>query len=667
MFIAALSLLLVTILGINNTAFALDFPGPAPGQAESKIEDQRFILENNIIAMEWGISEGKFHPIRVTNRITDQSIQLNEMELFRLFLKNNLLIAASDMKLITKPSLEELKSLPDAATLTQQYPGQELKVGFATEDGAIEIKWRAILRDQSNAIRQEFILLNHGEELPLEKITFLELPSQETLMAGDVPGSPIINKEIFFACEHPNATNIIGKEKAECSLECNILMAPRQSIVNTAAIGSVPPDQHRRGFLYYIERERAHPYRPFLHYNSWYDICWADLKINEEQCIKVIELYGTQFTQKWDIPLASFVWDDGWDDPKTLWRSMKKNFPDGFSKILHTARKYDSTLGFWLSPFGGYGKPAEDRYAFGKMQGFEMKQGKFALAGEKYYQRFAETCREMIQKNGSNFFKFDGLTKDITETEAMLRLSRELRGIDPDLFISITTGTWPSPYWLWYGDSTWRGANDMGFHGPGSKREQWMTYRDMITYRNVVQPAPLYPLNSIMNQGIAHAHYGTASQMGNSPEEMKKEFRSFFACGTCLQELYISPDMMTAENWKDLAEAAKWSQKNADVLVDVHWIGGDPGLGEIYGWASWSKRKGVIALRNPNPSVSEIKIDIKKAFELPTKAARKYRLTSPWKEDSAKPVITLQAGSTYSFTLQPFEILVYDAEPLLDI
>jgi len=28
----------------------------------------------------------------------------------------------------------------------------------------------------------------------------------------------------------------------------------------------------RRDFLAYLELERAHPYRTFLHYNTWYDI-----------------------------------------------------------------------------------------------------------------------------------------------------------------------------------------------------------------------------------------------------------------------------------------------------------------------------------------------------------------------------------------------------------
>ena len=33
----------------------------------------------------------------------------------------------------------------------------------------------------------------------------------------------------------------------------------------------------------------------------------------------------------------------------------------------------------------------------------------------------------------------------------------------------------------------------------------------------------------------------------------------------------------------------KWSRSNAmDVLVDTHWVGGEPFKLEVYGWASWT-------------------------------------------------------------------------------
>jgi len=246
----------------------------------------------------------------------------------------------------------------------------------------------------------------------------------------------------------------------------------------------------------------------------------------------------------------------------------------------------------------------------------------------------------------------------------MLRLTRALRALKPDLFISITTGTWPSPYWLWYGDSTWRGDGDMGFAGPGSKREQWMTYRDGTTYKNIVSQAPLYPLNSLMNQGIAQARHGSASELGNSREEMRKEIRSFFGCGTCLQELYITPGMLSPENWDDLAEAARWSKANAETLVDTHWIGGDPLQGQVYGWAAWSKKKGIVTLRNPAPQAAVFALDVGKAFELPPDAPARYQLISPWKEDAGREPLSAQAGRELNIPLEPFAVLIYEAQPI---
>jgi len=201
----------------------------------------------------------------------------------------------------------------------------------------------------------------------------------------------------------------------------------------------------------------------------------------------------------------------------------------------------------------------------------------------------------------------------------------------------------------------------MGFTGPGSKREQWITYRDRETYSNVVRPAPLYPLNSLMTQGFAHARYGTALEVGSDAAEIRRELRSFFASGTCLQELYVTPEKMSPTNWDDLAECAKWAQANADVLVDTHWVGGDPGNGDVYGWASWSPRKAILALRNPSQTPRSIDIDIGKAFELPADAPRSFKLKSPWKNEIGRPAIELQAGRQHTFTLAPFDVVVLDA------
>ena len=88
---------------------------------------------------------------------------------------------------------------------------------------------------------------------------------------------------------------------------------------------------------------------------------------------------------------------------------------------------------------------------------------------------------------------------------AAIYLIGELRALKPDLYINLTTGTYPSPFWLRYADSIWRGGEDHDFLGVGPKREQWITYRDADTYEHVVLRGPLYPLNSLMLHGIIYA------------------------------------------------------------------------------------------------------------------------------------------------------------------
>ena len=100
-----------------------------------------------------------------------------------------------------------------------------------------------------------------------------------------------------------------------------------------------------------------------------------------------------------------------------------------------------------------------------------------------------------------------------SDFEAAIHLIRdELRAIKPDIFINLTTGTWPSPFWLRYADSIWRGGEDHSFAGVGTKRQQWITYRDAQTYKNVVTAGPLFPLTSLMLHGLIYARHAQGSE-----------------------------------------------------------------------------------------------------------------------------------------------------------
>jgi len=193
------------------------------------------------------------------------------------------------------------------------------------------------------------------------------------------------------------------------------------------------------------------------------------------------------------------------------------------------------------------------------------------------------------------------------------------------------------------------------------ERQRWISYKDNDVFNEVVSRSDLYPLNSLMLHGIIYAQkaYGLNYDTNNI---FKSEVRAMFGNGTQLQEMYITPRLLTSDNWDALAEAAKWSRANSDTLVDTHWVGGRPEDHQVYGWAAWSPEKGILTLRNPTARTQSIAIDPAKAFELPEGAGKIYSIASPFKDETVE-VTKLHAGEATKFKLQPFEVLVVEALP----
>ena len=670
LYVAFMIVLSLTVSGWTQSG--LDFPGSTPGDGTGGITEVELILENDVIACAWSIREGQLSLRRVVDKLSGTTLDLKDAECFHLVLNNERIQKSSDLMIVGAPQMTNLEPDDTLCRLAERFGGKQITATLHSVDENLSVRWRGILRDGSNYIRQEVFFSARDRPIEIKEIVMLNLAVPQAKVAGVVDGSPVVAGNMFFAHEYPLVKSRVlegSPPRLQCRLPYGTLLKPGEPLKQSSVIGVTPEGQLRRGFLYYLERERVHPYRPFLHYNSWYDIGYGAQKIQPGDFLKVAELFGKELIERRRVKMDSFVLDDGWDDPASLWK-FHEGYPNGFAPLRRTVERYDSVLGAWLSPFGGYGKAKQARLKYGAEQGFEINKSGFSLAGPNYYNRFRDVCAKMLREYGLNYFKFDGIgtggrpagttAEFASDMKALLRLISELRGVRPDVFINTTTGTWASPYWLWYSDSIWRSGRDWGTHGWGSKRQQQITYRDKETYHNVVKRAPLYPLNSLMTQGVMYANHG----LPDESDDLISDIHDFFASGTNCQELYITPSLMRPEHWDALAEAAKWSRANADVLVDTHWIGGDPAKGQIYGWASWTKRKGILSLRNPSDKPGRIAIDIGKAFELPQGAARKYSLNSPWKKDAGKATVKLSAGEAHTFDLKPFEVLVFDTTPL---
>ena len=623
-------------------------------------------LANGVVRGAWSLSDGAFRALRVEDLVTGRRLELPP-DAFTLTLSDGRVIRASEMR-IAAARLSDIRTSPlpprhAAARAAERESGVRLVVDLADDASGLEVRWHGVLREGSRYVRQELVLRATKGDVPVTAITLVDLDLPEAAVAGTVKGSPVTAGTWFFGFEHPLADSTVTGNHVHCLLPRELPLRPGAPVVYSSVIGAVDPGQMRRGFLAYVERERAHPYRPFLHYNSWYDLGYFG-RYDEAQALGAINAFGRELQQQRGVTLDSFLFDDGWDDPNTLWH-FNPGFPHGFTPLRQAAAGYGAGIGVWLSPWGGYGKPREQRLAAGKTQGFEENEGGFALSGPKYYAYFRETCLEMIRRYGVNQFKFDGTgnvghaipgSRFDSDFDAMIALIEGLRVAEPDLFVNLTTGTYPSPFFLRYADSIWRGGDDHSFAGVGSKRQQWITYRDADTYAGIVQKGPLFPLNSLMLHGLIYARYaqGLDADPGN---DFRDEIHAYFGTGTDLQEMYVTPALLTDDNWDTLAAAARWARARAPVLRDTHWIGGDPARLEAYGHAAWADGRAVLCLRNPKDVPQQLEVDVAQAFELPEGAAPSYAMRSPWAADRDRPAVALEAGQPHAVTLRPFEVL----------
>lgn len=626
-------------------------------------------MHNRALTWRWQITDGHVRQVDLRDQLNGQqngdTLALPE-DNFQITLGDGTVLTSSDFRLEGKPEVRHLAPDVSSPRLARHDPGTALAVRYAAPAHHLTAEWRVVLRRNSTYLREELVLHATAAVL-IHQIVLFDVRVAGAHTEGDVSGSPVVAGNVFLGYEQPLAQNTVVNGVVRCAYVRDAVLKPHEALQQSLVLGVVQRGQLRRDFLAYIERERAHPYRPFLQYNSWYDIH----SYTEQQAVHSIQRIGDELTVKRGVRLASYLFDDGWDDHKTLWH-FSSRLPHGFTPLEQAAHRYHSAIVVWISPFGGYGGAKRARLMYALAHGFETdgdmnspQGGGFSLAGPKYYQRFHDICVQMIRNYGVNQFKFDGLAAGsrngpdglTRDRDAMLRLIGQLRALEPNLYINQTVGTWPSPFWLRYVDSTWRGGNDHSFYGAGDQRQRWITYRDMITYRNVVQRGPLYPLNSIMLHGIILGRYGKGLEHATDTD-FADEVHEFFATGTQVEELYITPEWLDQNNWDVIAESAKWAQDNADVLVDTHWVGGDPGQGQVYGWASWSPRKAILTLRNPSAQQAVLTADPQKLWELPQGAQRTYVMHSPWKSAQDQPVVTLVAGQPHTFVLQPFQVLV---------
>ena len=686
------------------------YPGIAPGPASGTVADDEITLSNAVVSGTWSVAGGTPQLTALRNVETSTDAPVATSDFLTITLSDGSTITSEDLVLTGAPTLSSLAPEPDAVRWSEREAGKTVTTTFHYEGEAVsfDLTWTVQLRDGANSIQQRFDLTNITGTLDLSSARLLDLSTPGARVDGKDDGSPIVigdegHEAFFLGVENPMAKPVVDGDAISVTMPHSTDPAG-ETLSYAASIGVVPDGQLRRGFQYYVERERVHDRRTFLHYQSWFDLKPPAEAIDSDQLNHAIELFGDELTDR-GATIDSFWIDDGWDYLRSpalpdesdlnVWSFDPTEFPTGFAPQKALAQKYGASLSVWMSPFGGYGQSAKTRAALNASkpadQQYETHNGsRFALNGERYYERFRSVVFDMVDNQGVRGFKLDGIGGGLYQTgpnpefiadyEALLQLMTDLREHQPEVWINATVGTWGSPYWLWFTDSIFRDGQDAGQAGVGSSVQQYISYRDSETYKNEAVENPLFPVPAVMNHGFIFSD--RASQFDTSHDltdptvrkETSEDLRAYFGLGLGLQELYVRNTLVDPTVpgsdwfWDEVAANARWGRDNQNLLSDVHWVGGDADLGQVYGTAAWAPadaddergEQAVMMLRNPSTTTQTFRIDVDDALELPASAHGTYAFSE---RDGRRDGFVASAGTPYWVTLAPFEVAIFEGTP----
>lgn len=499
---------------------------------------------------------------------------------------------------------------------------------------------------------------------------------------------------VFFGIEYPAADNNISRlDTQRFQLDCSELIGTvvRQDWVNSQwVVEGLAPDHHIKDWFFnYLPDIRVAPNRPYALYNSWYDLrspeypgVQPDHVMNEKNILHIIDLFKQDMIDKYNIHLDAFVLDDGWDTYDGNWILRKTTFPHGMKPIADSLHLLGTTLGMWFGPTGGYSFRMR-RINWMKARGYETvgstpDDEMMDVAGPKY-RALLEERTSSFDRDGVGYFKWDGIQFSSSEPgnghpvgyhsrraalESIIAMCDSVRAVNPNTFLNITSGTWLSPWWMKYANQIWMQGEDYGYADVPSinERDAAITYKDYVLYDDLHNEDVWFPISNMMTHGIIK---GNLEKLGGDDDPLDRfadDAAMYFSRGVTMYEMYISPDLLIPREWQVLSKSLSWARDRFDILDKTYMIGGDPTLGDTYGYVHFRGDSGIVAVRNPVMKTGNITVKIDPGQGLDSRA--NSLVLERIYPDHWVSTDLYAAGSTITLPLDGFEAAVYELYPL---
>src|SRR5580698_2127083 len=492
-------------------------------------------------------------------------------------------------------------------------------------------------------------------------------------------GQPLFAEDLFLGLEYPTGLNTVTGSEVTLGGNVGLNIADGGFTSESAVMGVAAAGLVHQQFLDYVAKMRVAPVRPYLLYNSWYDL--QRLAMNHDNTLERVPTFQKLLLEKYGLHLDSFVLDDGWDDMHKLWAIDQQRFPGGFTDLSKALKTIDSHLGIWFGPIGGYDQ-RDVRIATGKAEGMEItSNGRyFCIAGKNYGRLLSDTMLKYQKDYGINYFKLDGIAfgcneadhghpqgvySDEATTRSFIDMLGKVREQDPKVFLNITTSIWLSPWWLRYADTVWMGGSDSGYLPSVptlAQRQSAISYRDSVLYHDFVAHQAQFPISSLMTHGIIKGKYNMLGGKKEFVDDWQDEVVHYYSVGNMMYELYISPDILSPEEIDALGNTTKWAEVNAHPLLDNStMVLGDPAQREPYGYVHSSAERSIVTLRNPfvAPKTVRLKMDEQQGFQK-TDRAEVLEIQYPYRKTQSGAV---RFGDTLTFQLGGYEEILFELRP----
>ena len=294
----------------------------------ASVSDAGGRLENDRVAAEWRLRNGRLCCLRVIDKAArapdDAAVDMEAPFAIGLGMKG--VLRASDLRLNGIATEERLTAKPDASRYSDRLPGVAVHYKLTAPDGQFTVDWAVVLRQGSAYIRQVLTIVAApaaAKPLPLDDVRLIDFRGKGAVVAGKVKGSPLVFGNFFMGFEQPLSESSVVGDHAVSELHNAVPLGSGATARYSSAIGVADAGQMRRMYQNYIERERAHPYRTFLHYNSWFDIGYFT-PYSGGRCFGSNHAFGEELNRKRGVVLDSFLFDDGWDNHGDLWKNPRR-------------------------------------------------------------------------------------------------------------------------------------------------------------------------------------------------------------------------------------------------------------------------------------------------------------------------------------------------------